>query len=185
MKRSLFTSIALTSVVLTSGVLQLPANAQNFGSIFNSIFQSPQPSTTQSTTQSTTPSLASIEKAVHNQVNQYRANRNLPPLSLNYRITEQARIHSRNMANGTVPFSHDGFNQRVQTIAKVIPLSTAAENVAYNQGYSNPATQAVQNWLNSSGHRANIEGSYNLTGVGVTKNARGEYYFTQIFIRSR
>ena len=185
MKRSLFTSIALTSVVLTSGVLQLPANAQNFGSIFNSLFQFPQPSTTPTTTQSTTPSLASIEKAVHDQVNQYRANRGLPPLSLNYRITEQAQIHSRNMANGTVGFSHDGFNQRVQTIAKVIPLTTSAENVAYNQGYSNPATQAVQNWLNSSGHRVNIEGSNNLTGVGVAKNARGEYYFTQIFIRSR
>jgi len=165
-------------------MLQLPAKAQDFGSIFNSIFQSPQPSTTPSNTQSTT-SLASIEKAVHNQVNRYRANRGLPPLSLDSRITEQARIHSRNMASGKVGFSHAGFNQRVQVIARAIPLSTAAENVAYNQGYSNPATQAVQGWLNSSGHRANIEGKYNRTGVGVAKNARGQYYFTQIFIRSR
>lgn len=183
MKRSIFTSIALTSVVLTSGMLQLPANAQDFGSIFNSIFQSPQPASTPTSTQSTT-SLASIEKAVHNQVNRYRANQGLPPLALDSRITEQARIHSRNMANGG-GLSHNGFNGRVQAITKVIPLNAAAENVAYNQGYSNPATQAVQGWLNSSGHRTNIVGAYNKTGIGVAKNARGQYYYTQIFIRSR
>lgn len=184
MKRSIFTSIALTSVVLTSGMLQLPANAQDFGSIFNSIFQSPQPASTPTSTQSTT-SLASIEEAVHNQVNRYRANQGLSPLSLDSQITEQARIHSRNMASGRVGFSHDGFNGRAQAIAKVIPLSSAAENVAYNQGYSDPATQAVQGWINSSGHRANIVGAYNKTGIGVAKNARGQYYYTQIFIRSR
>jgi uncharacterized protein YkwD len=122
---------------------------------------------------------------VHNQVNQYRASHGLPPLSLDARISEQARVHSQNMAIGTVPFSHDGFTQRVQTIAKVIPYSGAAENVAYNQGYSDPATQAVQGWLRSTGHRTNIEGQYNLTGIGIAKNSQGEYYFTQIFIRSR
>jgi uncharacterized protein YkwD len=90
----------------------------NFGSIFNSSYSLHNHLRLPTTTQSTTASLATIEKAVHNQVNQYRANRGLPPLSLNYRITEQARIHSRNMANGTVPFSHDGFNQRVQTSPK-------------------------------------------------------------------
>jgi uncharacterized protein YkwD len=27
-----------------------------------------------------------------------------------------------------------------------------------------------------------MEGNYNLTGIGVAKNAEGEYYFTQLFI---
>ena len=172
MMRSVFTSIALSSVVLTSGLLELSANAQPFTY------------TPTSSTQSTT-TLASVEQAVHNQVNQYRASRGLPPLSLDARISEQARAHSQNMAIGAVPFSHDGFSQRVQTIAKVIPYSGAAENVAYNQGYSDPATQAVQGWLRSTGHRTNIEGQYSLTGIGIAKNSQGEYYFTQIFIRSR
>jgi uncharacterized protein YkwD len=89
------------------------------------------------------------------------------------------------MANGRVTFSHDGFQQRVAAIARTIPYNRAAENVAYNQGYSDPVRQAVQGWLKSTGHRQNIEGSFNLTGIGIAQNAKGEYYFTQVFIRRR
>jgi uncharacterized protein YkwD len=53
-------------------------------------------------------------------------------------MSEQARIHSQNMASGKVPFGHQGFQQRVTAVA--IPYSSAAENVAYNQGYSEEAT---------------------------------------------
>jgi uncharacterized protein YkwD len=57
--------------------------------------------------------------------------------------------------------------------------------VAYNQGYSKPDEQAVEGWIKSSGHRKNMEGDFDLTGIGITKNAKSEYYFTQIFIKSR
>jgi len=131
----------------------------------------------------TTNSVDAIEKAVYNQVNQYRASKGLSPLTVNTRMSEQARIHSQNMASGKVPFGHQGFQQRVMAVA--IPYSSAAENVAYNQGYSDPANQAVQGWIRSSGHRQNMEGNFNLTGIGVATNAQGQYYFTQLFIRSR
>lgn len=55
----------------------------------------------------------------------------------------------------------------------------------YNQGYSEEATAAVQGWIKSTGHRQNMEGNFNLTGIGVATNAKGQYYFTQMFIRSR
>jgi uncharacterized protein YkwD len=54
--------------------------------------------------------------------------------------------------------------------------------VAFNQGHRDPAAVAVQGWLESPGHRENIEGPYELTGVGVASNAKGEVYFTQIFV---
>jgi uncharacterized protein YkwD len=126
-----------------------------------------------------------LEQAVLQQINQYRASRKLSPLKLDARISAQSLTHSQAMANGQVPFSHNGFDQRVQAIARAIPYSSAAENVAYNQGYSDPVTQAVQGWLKSPGHLKNIQGNFNLTGIGVVRNAKGEYYFTQIFIRSR
>ena len=184
MMRSVFTSIALSSVFLTTGVLELSANAQSLTSILKLLPQFPQTSASPTSIAQSTTTLATIEQAIHTQVNQYRASRGLSPLSLDSRISQQARIHSQNMASGTVPFSHEGFSQRVQAIATVIAYSGAAENVAYNQGYADPATQAVQGWLKSTGHRQNIEGQYNLTGIGVAKNAKGEYYFTQIFIRA-
>lgn len=130
-------------------------------------------------------SLPALEQAVLTQINQYRASRKLPPLTLDARISEQARAHSQAMAAGRTPFSHNGFQQRVQAIARTLPYSRAAENVAYNQGYSDPVLQAVQGWLKSTGHRQNIEGSFNLTGIGIAQNAKGEYYFTQIFMRRR
>ncbi|MBD2328915.1 CAP domain-containing protein [Alkalinema sp. FACHB-956] len=136
-------------------------------------------------TTSTAPTTASLEQAVFNQINAYRKSQGLAPLVLNSTITTQARIHSQNMANKTVPFGHQGFDQRVKAIGTVIPWSGAAENVAYNYGYSDPATQAVQGWLKSSGHLRNIRGNFDLTGIGVSRNAKGEIYFTQIFIKKR
>ncbi len=61
----------------------------------------------------------------------------------------------------------------------------AAENLAVNKGYANPAVQAVQGWRKSPGHHANLIGNFNLTGVGITRSADGTYYFTQIYLLVR
>jgi uncharacterized protein YkwD len=128
-------------------------------------------------------SITDLEKAVNQQINQYRVSKKLPPLSIDPRITQQARIHSQNMATGKVKFSHDGFEGRAKAIA--IPYQSVAENVAYNMGYTDPVRNAVEGWIKSDGHRKNMEGQFNLTGIGIAKNAKGEYYFTQLFVLSR
>jgi uncharacterized protein YkwD len=127
-------------------------------------------------------SIATLEQSVFQQINQYRRQKGLAPLSRNATINQQARQHSQNMANSRT-LSHNGFSTRIQVIGRTIAYKSAAENVAYNAGFSNPAAQAVNGWLKSSGHLQNIMGNYNLTGVGVAKNSRNEFYFTQIFIR--
>lgn len=121
-----------------------------------------------------------LEQQVHQLVNQYRVDRNLPPLKLDPRISRVARNHSQVMSRqGSL--SHDNFEGRVQVVANTIPYRSVAENVAFNSGYSNPANQAVQGWTDSTGHRRNMEGNYDLTGIGIVKNTEGEYFFTQIF----
>lgn len=132
-----------------------------------------------------TTSLAAMERAVHTQVNQYRAKKGLPALTLNPQISEQARLHSQAMANGRVPFSHQGFEQRAKVIGRTLAYRRFAENVAYNQGYRDPGQQAVQGWIKSPGHRKNMEGTFNLTGIGIAQNSKGEYYFTQLFLQQR
>jgi uncharacterized protein YkwD len=129
--------------------------------------------------------VAALEKSVHEQVNQYRAGRNLPALKLDPRISERCRAHSAEMASDRAPFSHDGFEERVKAIGKQISYRSAAENLAYNLGYSDPVKLAVEGWIKSPGHRKNMEGEFDLTGVGIVQNAKGKYYFTQIFIRRR
>ena len=126
--------------------------------------------------------LADIAHLAHQKVNKYRASKNLPPLELIGVISEQAKVHSLNMAQHSVPFSHDGFQSRVDEIGQNITYKSASENVAYNMGYQDPVSTAVEGWIKSDGHRKNMEGNYNLTGMGVAVNSDGEYYFTQIFI---
>ncbi len=131
-----------------------------------------------------TSDLQEIERSIHEQVNQYRQSQNLPPLTLNSTISEQSRIHSQNMADSKV-LSHRGFDGRVDVLGKTIPYQSAAENVATNLGYDDPATRAVRGWIDSPGHQKNMVGDFDLTGVGVAVTPGGQYYFTQMFVKSR
>ncbi|NJK37850.1 MAG: CAP domain-containing protein [Oscillatoriales cyanobacterium RM2_1_1] len=128
---------------------------------------------------------AAMEQAIYQQVNQYRADQNLPPLKSNPQIAQQSRNHSLAIARGQVPMGHTGFERRADIIGQSIPYQQIAENVAFNSGYNDPAIEAVKGWIKSDGHRRNIKGEYDLTGVGVARNPQGEYYFTQIFVHSR
>jgi uncharacterized protein YkwD len=53
--------------------------------------------------------------------------------------------------------------------------------VAY---YKSDAKKLVDAWIASRGHRQNILGNYNLTGIGIAHNKKGWGYYTQIFIRN-
>jgi uncharacterized protein YkwD len=128
------------------------------------------------------PVLNSLHTAVLKQVNEYRQSQNLPPLVADPAISAIAQAHSEQMATeGGI--THDGFNQRTDAISKTIVYRSAAENVGYNMGYAKPDAIVIQDWIDSPGHHKNMVGRFDLTGIGVAKNARGEYYFTQIFIR--
>ena len=102
----------------------------------------------------------------------------LAALEWNETIAIECRNHSIEMANAHT-INHDGFNDRINKIEETISWSWAGENVAYN--YS--AEAVVIAWLNSPGHKSNIESNSNLTGVGVAYDG-STIYFTQIFIRS-
>jgi len=181
MLRPLLTRATIAALTIV-GSLSLSAHADNRASLTSSIPAQPSRASvnlaarTDSTTQA-------LEQAVHRQINQYRVSKGLSALTIADSLTQQARLHSQDMAAGKVPFSHQGFDRRVKEIAKSIPYRGAAENIAYNMGYGDPTTQAVEGWLKSPGHLKNIRGAYGLTGVGVSRNAKGEIYFTQIFIR--
>lgn len=114
-------------------------------------------------------------------VNQYRRSKHLRPLEANSFISSIALEHSRNMASGKTRFGHDGFKERIDRIKKHFKvLRVAAENVA-----SGPmsAREVVDGWLHSPGHRKNIEGDFEYTGIGLVSRRDGMIYFTQIFSR--
>jgi uncharacterized protein YkwD len=122
----------------------------------------------------------SMETEILQFVNDDRKQHNLPPLQMNALESSLAEKHSQDMADGKVKFGHDGFNNRAKTIQKTLGSTEVGENVASGRM---TAREVVDGWLNSPGHKKNIEGDFVLTGIGYASNRKGDIYFTQIFSR--
>lgn len=123
--------------------------------------------------------ITDYQKAIWADINSYRSEHNLPPLKLNQVISEQAQQHSDDMATNKISFGHDGFKVRMSKIFDQLSSKAMAENVAFT---SDNARTVVKLWLNSPGHRKNIEGNYNRTGIGIAHDRNGGVYVTQIFL---
>lgn len=62
--------------------------------------------------------------------------------------------------------------------------NASATKVSENVAYAFSSAQSVVNaWLNSAGHRANIEGDYTDFDISAEQNEEGRWYFTNIFIK--
>lgn len=128
-------------------------------------------------------SSGTLESKAYELVNDHRQAMGLASLSYDARIAAVARRHSENMAAGRVPFGHEGFEERQRAISKTIPWTGIAENVGMNDyPVARTVRAAVSGWLGSRGHRKNIEGRYDATGVGIARDDRGTFYYTQIFV---
>lgn len=127
-----------------------------------------------------TPRAISLETEILQYVNEDRKEHGLVALQMNDLESNLAFKHSKDMAGGKVRFGHDGFSARAKTIRKTLGSTAIGENVA-----SGPMTarQVVDGWLNSPGHKRNIEGNFTLTGIGYALDKKGDIYFTQIFSR--
>jgi uncharacterized protein YkwD len=115
-------------------------------------------------------------------INAYRAMKGLSQLKMNDVLSREAVVHSNDMVENKIPFGHDGFNQRTHRIFDQFKHTRAiAENVAYTDFGTK---SLVRLWLNSPAHRKNIEGNYNLTGIGIASDNNGRDYATQIFLKT-
>ena len=126
--------------------------------------------------------LNGMENDILSEVNAYRRKIGKQSLTMMDAASTQAEIHSRNMAQRKTAFGHDGFESRITNIRKQTTgtINSAAENVAFGEL---TAEKVVDGWLHSPGHKKNIEGDYNFTGIGVSKDKDGRIYYTQIFLR--
>ena len=127
------------------------------------------------------------ERRAFELINAERRRRGHGPLVWDDSLTRMARYHSQNMARQGF-FSHtdrDGLN--LSGRAQVLGLrgwKALAENIAYNQGYPDPAAFAVERWMISDKHRENIlNGEFTHAGLGVVRGSDGRVFFTQVFMR--
>lgn len=115
-----------------------------------------------------------------NDINEYRASKNLPPLEPIAHISHKSEEHNGFMiANNTV--GHDNFEERSQNLIQVLGAVRVSENVAYN--YNTPEA-ALNAWIASAGHKANIEGDFTHFGISVSIDPQsGRKYYTNMFIK--
>ena len=136
------------------------------------------------TSASAAEAIGDLEHYVHRLVNDHRVSLGLKALTFNPEMAAIARRHSQDMASGRVAFSHAGLERRGEQIAKSIPHRTAAENIALKKAapVSGRAAAAVSGWLKSPEHRRNLEGDFDLTGIGIAQDSGGAHFFTQLFV---
>lgn len=113
-------------------------------------------------------------------INDYRASIGLNALERINHISYKCEEHNEYMiANNVV--NHNDFVERSKNISDVLGAKKVGENVAYN--YKTPEA-AVKAWLDSEGHKENIEGDYTHFGLSVTTDAAtGKKYYTNIFAK--
>lgn len=133
------------------------------------------------------PSSSDFVQQVLALTNQFRAQNQLAPLTLNVELNAAALGHSRDMALRDY-FSHTGLNgSTLSDRARAVGYAARSlgENIA--AGQTTPAT-VVQGWINSPGHRANLlNPSFTELGVGYyhltndTGSINYNHYWTQLF----
>ncbi|SIP98553.1 CAP domain-containing protein [Maribacter ulvicola] len=123
---------------------------------------------------------STIEADLFEIINDHRASIGLNKMKFEDTSYYYANLHTSYMISQE-NISHDKFTNRAENIVKRTGALFVAENVARNYETIN---DAFNGWMNSSGHKKNIEGDFNYSAISIIENANGDLYFTQIFVKS-
>ena len=127
-----------------------------------------------------------LERRAFELTNAERQASGLRLLQWDESLARLARLHSQNMADESF-FSHrspDGkmVDDRANRLG-IVKWIGIGENIAYLNGYADPATVAVGKWMQSSLHKKNIlNGQWQTSAVGAATARDGKVYLTQVFI---
>jgi hypothetical protein len=143
---------------------------------------------------STTPDVTSVETAIVDMTNAFRADNKLAAVKPNPALTAIARAYAKFLAkSGTFSHTADGRGAGDRITAGNYDWCQIGENLALNsdsRGFKSRdlAKKAVEGWINSPGHRANmVAESVTETGVGViaSKDKVPKYLSVQLFARPK
>jgi len=127
-----------------------------------------------------------VEARAFELMNAQRLANGLQSLQWDEGIIALARSHSESMAEGKY-FSHKdpsgGFIDSRAYKLGIFNWMAIGENIAFMKGYDDPASMAVEKWMQSTSHKKNIlSGQWRDSAIGVAVADDGSIYFTQVFI---
>lgn len=127
------------------------------------------------------------ESRAFNLINAERRARGQKELVWDGELLRLARYHSNNMARRGFFNHHDPDGLDLRERAAMLGIRgwrKIGENIAYNTGYADPASFAVQRWMLSEKHRDNLlDGEYTHAALAVAVDSEGKFFFTQVFVR--
>lgn len=125
--------------------------------------------------------LTEEEQEFLNLVNANRENNGLPKLEIDNEVQNIARLKAEDLVQNNY-FSHISpvyGDMSAMLTDSNIKFKTVGENIAGN----NNLTGAVEAWMNSENHRANLLSTdYNYTGVAIAESELYGKIFVQVFI---
>ena len=127
-----------------------------------------------------------VEARAFELMNAQRLANGLQLLEWDEQIIALARSHSQSMAEGKY-FSHKdpsgGYVDSRASKLGIFNWMAIGENIAFMKGYDDPASMAVEKWMQSTSHKKNIlSGQWRDSAIGVAVADDGYIYFTQVFI---
>jgi uncharacterized protein YkwD len=113
-------------------------------------------------------------------INNYRVSHGMNALEIINHISFKSLGHNKYMIENNV-VNHDYFEERSNNIIQVLGATRVGENIAYNFSTPNSALYA---WLNSPGHKANLDSDYTHFGISIAINpTTGKKYYTNMFMK--
>ena len=127
-----------------------------------------------------------VEARAFELMNAQRQAIGLPSLQWDEHVVALARSHSESMATDKY-FSHKdpsgGYVDSRASKLGIFNWMAIGENIAFMKGYDDPASMAVEKWMQSTSHKKNIlSNQWRDSAIGVAVAADGAIYFTQVFI---
>lgn len=113
-------------------------------------------------------------------INNYRTSQGLNALQIVNHVSFKSQEHNTYMINNNV-VNHDLFTERSNNIMQVLGAIRVGENIAYN--FTTPESVLFA-WLQSPGHKVNLDGDYTHIGISITINPEnGKKYYTNMFMK--
>lgn len=126
-----------------------------------------------------------IETRINQLVNDERTRLGLERMRVSQDLVDLARAHSLEMAKKE-RFSHralDGMLVTQRAARAGIDWVEIGENLARNRGFEDPAAEALEGWMESDSHRANmLSPRFDECGAGVYRSKNGTVYITHIYL---
>lgn len=127
---------------------------------------------------------SAIQDDIIRRVNQYRISQGKKSVKHHAGLDKIALRHAKYMMQNRdkARVSHAFHNRRSYEAYGSYGMMGLGENVGYTES-SSPARHLVSMWIQSSGHRKNMLGQWQYTGIGVVIAPDGAVFATQLFAR--